>query len=175
MRDDEFDGIQQLDNPPPRLWVWIFCMTCVFSVFYWMHYHSLGFGTLPLEAYNIELKRQTARSMSGKPVTEESLREMAENPVMLQAGREIFTASCSACHKQNAGGIIGPNLTDKYWLHGSGPLDIYKTVAKGAPNGMAGWEPLLGKTKCQQVVGYVLSVKNTNVAGGKAPQGGEEK
>ena len=94
------------------------------------------------------------------------------------AGKVTFTANCGTCHTLKASGSvgnIGPNLTDKTWLHGGKPAQIFKTVNEGVlTKGMAAWGPQLGTDKVQNVVAYVLTLKDTNVAGGKAPQGVEE-
>ena len=41
----EFDGIQELDNPPPPWLMWVFYITIFFSLVYWLHYHVLRSGT----------------------------------------------------------------------------------------------------------------------------------
>ncbi len=76
-------------------------------------------------------------------------------------------------HAPTAAGRSAPNLTDNRWIHGGAPLQIYRTVLEGVPaKGMVAWGPQLGpEEKVRQVVAYVLTLRNTNVAGGKAPQG----
>ena len=72
----------------------------------------------------------------------------------------------------DGGGNIGPNLTDAYWIHGSKPIDIFHTVIDGVPaKGMPTWGPQLGDDRIESVVAYVLSIRDTNVPAGKAPQG----
>ncbi|MEY2981426.1 MAG: hypothetical protein RL562_1653, partial [Planctomycetota bacterium] len=68
--------------------------------------------------------------------------------------------------------LPGPNLTDSAWIHGSGPLQIHATITNGVvEKGMLAWGPILGPTKVQQVAAYVMTIRETNVAGGKEPQG----
>jgi len=82
---------------------------------------------------------------------------------------------CSPCHRADGGGTIGPNLTDEFWVHGGAPDKIWKTVHDGVvPKGMIAWGPILGEQKVASVVAYVLTLKNTHVAGGKAPEGDRE-
>ena len=46
------------------------------------------------------------------------------------------------------------------------------TVRDGNPlKGMPSWGPQLGATRVQAVTAYVLTLRNTNVPGGKPPQG----
>ena len=82
-------------------------------------------------------------------------------------------AQCFACHDAKGQGreALGPNLTDKYWVHGGAPIDIHATVTNGvAAKGMPPWTPILGETGVNQVVAYILTIRNTEVPG-KAPEG----
>ncbi len=63
-------------------------------------------------------------------------------------------------------------MTDAYWINGGKPTDIFHRVHDGVPaKGMPTWGPQLGDEKVETVVAFVLSIRNTNVPGGKAPQG----
>ena len=100
------------------------------------------------------------------------LATIAKDPATLAQGKDVFVSTCAPCHKPDGGGNIGPNLTDAYWIHGSKPTDIYRTVTEGVPaKGMPTWAPVLGEQRVEAVVAYVISIENTNVPGGKAPQG----
>jgi len=88
---------------------------------------------------------------------------------------EVHTSTCAACHRADGGGVVGPNLTDDFWLHGSAPEKIFRTIATGVPDkGMPAWQPQLGALKTQAVAAYVLTLRGTHAAGGKAPQGERE-
>ena len=91
----------------------------------------------------------------------------------LAKGKEIFTNACAACHKPDGGGIVGPNLTDEYWINGGGIKNVFKLIAEGSKNNptMVGWAKTLGTTEVQKVASYVLSLQGTKPAGGKAPEG----
>ena len=179
LRPHGFDGIQEYDNRLPNWWLWTFYGACLFAVFYWMHYQVIGSGALPRREYRAEMEAaeaQLAARMAGMELTDASLAALAAEPTFVEKGRQVFLTNCTQCHKADGGGNIGPNLTDEYWLHGSTPLAIYTTVSKGVVDkGMLAWEPVLGATRCQQVVAYVLSIRNTNVAGGKEPQGSRDE
>jgi cytochrome c oxidase cbb3-type subunit III len=73
--------------------------------------------------------------------------------------------------------VIGPNLTDHYWIHGTGDRKgIIQVVKKGVlEKGMPAWEGLLSDEEVLSVVGYVYSLRNTNPAQPKEPQGEEYK
>jgi len=173
--DHEYDGIREYDNKLPNWWLWTLYGAIAFAVGYWLVYHTYGAAALPAEAYEKEMiaaaEAQLAR-MADQEMTNEALELMSTVPDEIKAGREVFQTFCVQCHTPTGGGSVGPNLTDAYWLHGPQPLQILRTVTSGVPEkGMAAWENQLGPRRVQQVVSYVLTLRNTNVAGGKAPQG----
>ena len=174
------DDIEEFDNRLPNWWLWSFYLACIFSVGYWLHFHVVRSGKLPIAEYRAEMEAAAARVAQAE-VTDESLLALAAEPSAVAQGRVVFEANCNQCHTvlggPIAGGSVGPNLTDKFWLHGGSPLSIWTTVTKGVPlKGMPDyWERMLGRTRCQQVTAFVLSLKNTNVSGGKEPQGDAEQ
>ena len=93
-------------------------------------------------------------------------------PDRIAAGTEIFASMCAPCHGAEAQGIIGPNLTDSAWIHGGKPASVLRSIRNGWPTkGMPGWTATLGDEKVMSVAAFVVSIRNTNVAGGKPPQG----
>jgi cytochrome c oxidase cbb3-type subunit 3 len=93
-------------------------------------------------------------------------------PDDLQKGQEVFTTNCVPCHGMNAGGIVGPNLTDDYWIHGGGIKNVFKTITQGVPDkGMISWAAILSPKQIQQVASYILSLHGTNPPNGKPPEG----
>jgi len=97
---------------------------------------------------------------------------MAKDPAKVKAGRELFQVRCIACHGAAGQGIIGPNLTDEYWLHGGKLAEITHTITNGVPDkGMPPWGPVMSSEQIHFVVAYIRSIRGTNPAGAKAPQG----
>jgi mono/diheme cytochrome c family protein len=91
-------------------------------------------------------------------------------------GKALFATYCIPCHGPDGGGKMGPNLTDSAWIHGSSPEQIFAEIANGTPDkGMVPWAPLLGANRVMALTAFVLNIKNTDVPGGKAPQGTVEK
>lgn len=183
LRGHEFDGIQEFDNRLPNWWLWTFYLACIFSLFYWLHYHVLGTGPSPREKYRMEMEAAEAEltaRLAEMDVSNETLTALSKEPTAVAKGREIYVQNCAQCHDRNPaddvvdlGGNVGPNLTDRYWIHGGEPMDLYNTVITGVPaKGMPDyWQRTLGDLACQQVVAFILTHKNTNVEGGKEPQG----
>jgi cytochrome c oxidase cbb3-type subunit 3 len=171
-----YDGIEEQDNHLPNWWLYTLYGACVFALGYWIYYQGYGVGHSPLQAYQkakaVEKRAQAAQLMALGDLNDAQLLEMAKNPTIVKQGAEIFTSTCFACHLANGGGKIGPNLTDEFWLHGGKPTDILRTVRIGVPDkGMLAWGPQLGEEKVRAVTAYVLTIVDTNVPGGKEPQG----
>ena len=175
--DHEYDGIRELDNKLPRWWVWLFYITIVIAAIYMLYYHVLHLGPLSAEEYKIEMKageQIKAAAMSKFEAGIPTLQPLTD-PVILNQGRATYAKLCAPCHRADGGGNIGPNLTDGFWLHGGAPDKVWKTVHDGVPaKGMAAWGPVLGETRVASAVAYVITLRNTNVPNGKAPQGEPE-
>ena len=169
----EYDGIREFDNPLPRWWLLTFYGAVVFSVGYWFYYHSLAAGELPMAAYAVELEAGEKLELAAelKAVGEEQLLALAQNPDAVQRGAAVFKQNCVACHGERGQGLIGPNLTDAYWLHGSKAKQIHQVITAGIlDKGMPSWRPVLGASKVQDATAFVLSLKGKDVPG-KAAQG----
>ena len=90
----------------------------------------------------------------------------------MQAGAGLYAAVCAACHGDQGQGLIGPNLTDAYWIHGGAPEDVYRVIHEGVPaNGMPAWEGMLSQEEQAQAMAFVLSLQGTNPPNPKEPQG----
>jgi len=90
----------------------------------------------------------------------------------IASGKVLFQKTCSPCHGQEAQGIIGPNLTDEYWLHGGTPSDISKTIFHGVlQKGMPSWKNVLSTKEVSQLVAYIYAAKGSNPPNPKEPQG----
>ena len=167
--DHEYDGIQELDNDLPLWWLWTFYGAIIFSFIYWLHYSFTGDGPsldeeLQASMSRIEMQRKAPTEVAGDsgPSKEE----------LLQMGASLYKTNCASCHKADGGGSIGPNLTDEFWIHGADVASITKVIKKGVlDKGMPPWEAILRPQQVETVVAFVTSLKNTNVAGGKAAQG----
>jgi cytochrome c oxidase cbb3-type subunit 3 len=177
LRGHDYDGIEEYDNRLPNWWLFILYGTIVFAVGYWLVFHTFQAADLPLARYDKEMvaaaEAQLARMAEGG-INDESLALMATIPETVARGRELFATYCVVCHLDRGQGLVGPNLTDGHWLHGGKPTDILRIVTDGVPaKGMAAWGGQLGPSRVQDLVAFVLSIKNTNVPG-KAPEGEPE-
>lgn len=174
----EYDGIEEADNQLPRWWVMGFAGTIVFALGYWVAYGVLQASPTPYQEYVARralLAEARAAELAAAPmVSNELLAELAARPDTLAAGRAVFAQQCVPCHGDKAEGKIGPNLTDRSWLHGGEAIAIHKTIVDGVlAKGMPAWGAVLGSEATRNVAAYVLSIRNSNVPG-KPPEGTEE-
>jgi cytochrome c oxidase cbb3-type subunit III len=87
-------------------------------------------------------------------------------------GRLLFLENCAPCHRKDAGGSFGPNLTDRFWLHGGATADIIRSIVVGHPDkGMMSWKLVFDELQVAQLVAFIQSLDGTQLQNGKAPQG----
>ena len=166
-----YDDIEEEDNYMPRWWLGILFATIVFGFGYWFVYHTLHQLPDPLTEYRDEVTELKKARAAQNPISDEAILELAKDPAQVEEGHKVYLSTCVACHAQEGQGLVGPNLTDKYWIHGHKPTDIYKSVADGfADKGMPPWIQVLGSDKIRKVSAYVLTLEGKNLPG-KAPQG----
>jgi cytochrome c oxidase cbb3-type subunit 3 len=175
IRPYEADGIQELDNNLPSWWVGLFVFTVIFGALYLVYLHLFGGPSLKQE-YEESLKvTYSAPSAGGGAEGPTDLNAMIGHAGSIAAGKETYTANCAPCHGANGEGTIGPNLTDNYWIHGGKPDQIYNTIMNGvADKGMPAWGGIIGEQKSRQLTAFITSLKGSNPANGKAPQGNPE-
>ena len=177
--EHEYDGIQELDNPTPSWFMYLFYSTVVFAVCYLLIYHVFGVGQLQYDEYKTEVAqaeivKKQYLSKAANLVDENTVKLVAD-PATLKAGEGIFKQNCAACHGDKGQGVVGPNLTDDFWLHGSNIKAVFKTIKYGvAAKGMPTWEKQLSPKQLSDVSNYVKSLHGTNPPNGKEPQGEKE-
>lgn len=174
--DHAYDGIKELDNPVPAWFNVLFFGTMIFAICYLFYYHIGGYGDLQDQEYANEMvKAQEEKAAflekSSNTIDENSVK-FDNTQTVLEEGKGIFNTNCVVCHGDKAQGVIGPNLTDEFWLHGGGINNIFKTIKYGVPDkGMISWEKTLNPKQISAVSNYIMSLKDTRPAGAKARQG----
>lgn len=181
--EHEFDGIAELDNPTPAWFMVLFYGTILFAIGYMVNYHVIGWGKSQEQEYAAELQQaeDDRIAMLQKPGTggankiNENNVEASTDEATIKAGAVLFKNVCTPCHGEHAEGVVGPNLTDEYHLHGGTAKDIFKTIKYGVPDkGMIAWEKQMNGKQIADITSYILSLKGTNPPGAKAPQGQKE-
>ena len=175
--DSNYDGIQEFDNDLPRWWLALFVATVVFSVGYWIYY-SFGPGLSPHQLLAMEMER--AEKLKGAVVPdlfgESDVLALVKDAAEMDKAKANYTARCAACHGPDGGGIVGPNLTDRFWIHGAKAAEIHKVIENGVlEKGMLPWKGVLSPADIRAMVAYVRTLKGTTPTNPKAPQGEEVK
>lgn len=180
MMEHTYDGIEELDNPTPPWFMYLFYSTIIFAVVYAFYYHVYTSDFLQENEYKTEIsiaekEREAYMKKFANSVNEDNVTvtKLAKD---LTSGSTIYISNCIACHGDKGQGGVGPNLTDKFWIHGGGIKDLFKTITHGIPEkGMIAWDKTLNPIQIQQVSSYVLTLQGTNPPGAKEPQGDEFK
>ena len=142
----EWDGIEELDTPMPRWWLWTLYATVVWAVVYtvlypaWPMISSATAGTLGWSSrgqLEVEMKAEADRK---RPVelalAQIPIERLPDDSKLLnaavQGGAAAFKVNCVQCHGSGAAGTKGyPNLNDDDWLWGGDLKAIHKTLENG--------------------------------------------
>lgn len=171
--DHEADGIRELDNQLPRWWVWLFIITIAFSAVYLVYYHVLDAGDLMAAEYAKEMKTGDALKSAAMARFETGLGDLqpSKDDAVLANGQRAFTNLCAPCHRPDGGGLVGPNLTDDYWIHGPQFADNVKVIWNGVPEkGMVTWKALLKPTEVHAVASFIYTLRGTKPPNPKLPE-----
>ncbi|MBI5020420.1 MAG: c-type cytochrome [Ignavibacteriales bacterium] len=173
--DEDFDGITELDNRIPPWFNYLFGATVLFAVIYLINYHVLKTSPLPQAEFSEELASadlmRRVRIASEGEINEDKLAALKDD-ASIKEGMEKFKKNCVSCHGNEGGGVVGPNLTDQYWIHGGGVKNIFATIKNGVPaKGMISWKLVFTPKEIQQIASYILTLQGTNPPGGKPQEG----
>ncbi len=176
MLDHNYDGIRELDNHLPPWWKWLFFFTIGWAALYLMAFHVFHVFPLSHEEYNRQMARAAQEIKVHKASLAASIDEnnvvFSDDPAIINDGKDIFAKNCTPCHAVDGGGGIGPNLTDKYWIHGGSLKDIFRTIKYGVPEkGMITWMNQLSPSQIRDVACFVHTLQGTKPAKPKDPQG----
>ncbi|MFZ1749680.1 MAG: cbb3-type cytochrome c oxidase N-terminal domain-containing protein [Saprospiraceae bacterium] len=172
----EYDGIRELDNSLPPWWVWLFYGTIIWGAVYFWYYEVSDKGPNQEQEYIASMEMaedQKAKYLASQAdaIDEKTVTlSTAEND--LAEGKEIYVANCLVCHGEGGEGGVGPNFTDKYWIHGGSINNLFSTIKYGVPEkGMISWKAQLRPAAIQKVASYILAFQGTNPPNQKEPQG----
>jgi len=176
------EGMEELNNPMPRWWMWLFYITIVFGLAYLFLYPGLGayagkLGWASKSQYEEELKLADEEygPLFAK-YQQVDIKMLAVDPQAHAIGERLFLTYCAQCHGSDARGNKGyPNLTDSDWLHGGEPDAIKATILKGRNGAMPPMSAAVGTEKdIENVAHYVLSFSDSAADPIKAAIGKEK-
>lgn len=194
----EWDGLKELNNPLPRWWLWVFIVTCVWSVWYWVVYPAWPTAEGHTEgAYGWTQYKQLKASQEEIHSIQEAhlamlrrteLAAVKDDPALyafaLAGGAAAFKNHCAACHGTGADGMAHyPNLNDDDWLWGGSVEDIYATIKYGIRSSHErthlsamtsfGKDGILTRTEVLAVTDYVRSLAGLEEISGEDLRGAE--
>jgi len=178
----EWDGIEELNTPLPRWWLYTFYATVAFALVYvvlypaWPMLESATKGTLGWSSRGDLAKEMTAaeaaRADTVARIAATDIEALAADPQLMQAavagGAAAFKVNCVQCHGAGAAGSVGyPNLNDDDWIWGGTLTEIEYTLTHGIRwegsdetrvNFMPAFEGALDAKQASAVAGHVLSL-----------------
>ena len=172
--NEEYDGIKELDNPMPPWLKYIFYITIIISFSYLMLLVVFKDDSI-IQKKEYSKEMAAARAKTEVAVKAEAAQTAAapmSQEQILAAGKVTFDKICSVCHGKFGEGLVGPNFTDDYWIHGGAPEELKKIIIDGViEKGMISYKSQLNNKQIDQVIAYILSLQGTNPPNQKAPQG----
>jgi len=185
----EWNGIEELDTPVPRIVLFFLAVTILFSIVYWvlMPAWPLGWtytkGILGVDQREIVTKQvkdaSAARAAWTDRIASSNFAAIAADPQLMQhvreTGRTLFMDNCAVCHGTGGTGGPGfPNLAAKAWLWGGKPEEIAETIRVGinSPHPQTrisqmlafGREGLLTPEGVRDVTAYVRSLSGQELS-----------
>lgn len=181
----EWDGIEELNNPLPRWWLWLFYLTIVWGIGYTIAYPAwplvskatagvLGYSTRAEVAQEIA-EFEARNGPINEKLASVELTAIAGDAELAgyarQSGEAVFNTWCVQCHGREGGGAVGyPTLSDDAWLWGGDIEAIHATIAHGIRNEedpdarwseMPAFGDILAEEEIVSVVNYVMSLSGT--------------
>lgn len=167
-----YDGIDELDNPPPRWIMNLFYITIGLSILYGAYFFWLRIGDNQDQEY---ARKSAKHDLEYKKNTPAVAIKLLEDAGSLNEGQEIYVQmGCVACHGNSGeGNAIGPNLTDDNWINGCSFDNVVNIVKNGnSVKGMTAFKDKLSDEKVAKVASFVLlKLKGSKPANPKPPQG----
>ncbi len=159
------EDLEELNNPLPMWWLYMFHFTIIFGVIYLVLYPGLGsyegvLGWTQTSQYQDEIDTAAEKyDPIFNKFAEQDLVAVSEDPEANTIGKRLYATYCTQCHGSDARGARGyPNLTDDDWLWGGKPEDIKKTIKEGRFGGMPAWQEVIGTEDVFNVTEYVRSL-----------------
>ena len=172
------EDLRELNNPLPRWWLWLFVITVVFGVVYFVLYPGLGTfkGTLNWTSraeHAAESQANAARiEKTLSPFSARNVVELTSDAAALNIGRNLFLNNCATFHGSDGGGAPGfPNLGDKDWLWGGDPDAVVSSIANGRTGTMPPWGEVLGARGVEDMLSYVMALSGRKLEAGDARAG----
>lgn len=169
--DHEYDGIKELDNDLPPWWKWLFYISVAFGIIYMIRLWVFDADDLYQDREFQQEMAEAASMMPSQPAEAFEIKLLTD-AASLAKGKETYDKICQVCHLMDGGGLVGPNFTDDYWIHGNTVEDWFKIVETGVlEKGMISYKDQMSPTQRMEVISYIATLHGTTPANPKAPEG----
>ena len=173
------EDLEELNNPLPRWWIFMFYITLAFGIAYLLIYPGLGTfkgiaGWTEKKQYEDEI---TAAEQTYGPLYDKymnlAIPAVAESDEAMAMGERLYVNYCAVCHGSDARGATGfPNLRDGDWLYGGSPEAIKHSIMYGRMAAMPSWGAALGGEQgVDDMTNYVMKLAGRDVDEAKAARG----
>lgn len=182
----EWNGIEELETPIPRVVFFFLAVTTLFAVVYWVLMPAWPIGvTYTRGLLGIDQRQVVTRQVEDAAalraawtdrIATASLEEIAADETLMRhvrdTGRTLFIDNCAACHgTRGTGGPGFPNLAAKAWLWGGDPETLAETIRVGINATTSeetrvsqmlafGRDGVLGREEIRSVAAYVRSLSD---------------
>ncbi len=193
----EWDGLRELNTPLPRWWLWLFYLTIVWSVGYWIVYPAwplltnstqglLGYHSRAAIVDDLNALQAQRGPMMAKLASASTVDILADPQLIDFAraqGRVAFADNCAPCHGAGGAGARGyPNLNDDDWLWGGKIADIEQSIRYGIRSGhdkghqgnMPPFKDVLKPAEMSNVADYVRSLSGLSTEAGADLKAGQK-
>lgn len=175
--EHDYDGIKELNNPSPNWIIAIFFVTIGFSLFYAIHFFGYpDNGRDQKSEYDRKVLAFEERKKEMRNEAAATAGDMDETEI-IAAGEKLFMEKgCIACHgMKGEGNAIGPNLTDKFWIHGCSDENIENVISNGVPEkGMTPYKSMMSEEQIKHLAVFIKKkLVGSNPENPKDPQGEE--
>ncbi|HOI31628.1 MAG TPA: cbb3-type cytochrome c oxidase N-terminal domain-containing protein [Bacteroidales bacterium] len=174
IKNHSYDGIQELDNDLPPWWKWLFILCIVFAAVYLVRLWVFRADDL-MQAKEFQKEMAAAGAVAAERDAGNAPFELVllQDAGSLASGKETWDKICAVCHLVVGGGLVGPNMTDNYWIHGNKLEDLWTVVENGVlEKGMISYKGQLSEKQRLEVISYILvDLHGSTPASPKEPQG----
>lgn len=182
----EWNGIEELETPIPRVVFFFLAVTTLFAVVYWVLMPAwpigvtytrglLGIDQRQVVTRQVEDAAALRAAWTGR-IAGAGFEEIATDETLMRhvrdTGRTLFIDNCAACHgTRGTGGPGFPNLAAKAWLWGGDPETLAETIRVGINATTSeetrvsqmlafGRDGVLGREEIRSVAAYVRSLSD---------------
>ncbi len=169
------EDIRELDNRPPRWYMWSFYFSIIMVIAYafyypaipWFDSHSKGSANwTQIKEYKesvqeLEAIRKKRFAKIEQDIKEKSLSEILNDSELtnyaIKTSKTIFGDNCATCHGAGGQGNIGfPILADDDWLYGGSIDNIHTSIINGRKSIMPAHKDMLTEKELDTLADFVL-------------------